>query len=452
MTLWKAVNLTTAMHSFEAVVPLLPEYPPKYCEAMDMLSRFSLLQLICLSLLIISSPSCIEDHTRLHEVRSKITSLQQEYAPDSRVARFAVKAKQQADTIVLEGETNLPQAHDELLTWMDENAPVFRNNILMMPAGHLQGRHWGVVNVSVANIRSQPKHSGELATQALLGTGLRVLKQEGEWYLVQTPDQYLGWLEKGALALFDDAAYQRWLATDKVIYLPDYGFSWSGTGPEGGRVSDLVSGNILASEGALAGYRAVVYPDGRRAFIPDDEVQAVTKWLAQTRAGIPDLIGTAYRMIGRPYLWGGTSGKGMDCSGFTKMVYYLNGLVIPRDASQQVHAGIEIPLDTSLQNLQAGDFLFFGQSATDQQAERIRHVGIYLGEGQFIHSGADNPGVLVQSLRPQDANYAPHRRSTWLRSRRLEPGSPGVIPIRELNAFYGINDPQDRQPTDKLGR
>lgn len=393
--------------------------------------------LVLTALLLLALSACM-DQDALRTTRHTVRDLQTKYAPDSRVARFTVKVRQDRDTVVLEGETNLPAAKAELLKELTALGIPYRDRLLLLPTKELQGHHWGVVNVSVANLRSNPKHSAELATQALLGTGLRVYKQQADWYLVQTPDRYLGWLEKGAFTLLDETAYRQWQAQAKVIYLPDYGMAYSTTGPAGGRVSDLVAGTILASEGTLAGYRAVLYPDGRRAFIPDGEVADLEQWLEQARASVPDLIRTAYRFVGRPYLWGGTSGKGMDCSGFTKTVYYLNGLVIPRDASQQVHAGIEIPLDTSLQAILPGDLLFFGQAAGGKEAEKIRHVGIYLGDGQFIHSGADNPGVMVQSLRPGDNNYAPHRRESWLRVRRLEHNSPGVHALSELPDFYSF--------------
>ena len=120
----------------------------------------------------------------------------------------------------------------------------------------------------------------------------------------------------------------------------------------------------------------------------------------------------------------------MDCSGFTKTVYWQQGLIIPRDASQQVHAGENVTYDDDLAGLQAGDFLFFGRYREDG-SEKVTHVGIYLGDGAFIHSGSDNGANQIQQLLPGRPDYAAHRRESLLRARRLQLGSPGVQPVAE---------------------
>lgn len=375
------------------------------------------------------------DRTVPQPIKAAITEIQKTYAPDRRVALFDLKSHSRNDTVFLEGETNLPEAYAAVLQMLDQKQITFVDKVKLLPDPALPSR--GVVNVSVANIRSNPKHSGELATQALLGTGLKVYKQEGAWSYVQTPDGYLGWLDSGAYILMDDQAYQEWLDAKKVIFTGDYGFVLDAPGPPAGRISDLVAGNILLSESTSGPYREVAFPDGRKGFVADELVRDQISWLeSKENLLIPEIIGTALTLVGRPYLWGGTSGKGMDCSGFTKTVYFLNGFVLPRDASQQVNAGVDVPTDTTFSGLQTGDFIFFGERTNDAQ-EKVRHVGIYLGEGQFIHSGADNPGIKVESLFPNSPNFAAHRRQTFLRARRMEAGSPGVVAIGELTDFYG---------------
>jgi hypothetical protein len=372
-------------------------------------------------------------------VKSTLEAVAQEYAPDGRVAVFKIKPHLENDSLVLSGETNLPEARQALLQRLEERGIEYLDQITVLPAPALNGYEYGVVNVSVANIRSNPKHSAELATQALLGTGLKVYKSEGEWYYIQSPDGYLGWMDSGSFKLMDQAAYQQWLDAGKVIFTADYGFVLDAPTPNAGRLGDLVSGNILLIAAPEAGYHGVIYPDGRRGYISKADAMLFSDWFSEKTAVSPAaFISSALDFMGRPYLWGGTSGKGMDCSGFTKTVYFMNGFVIPRDASQQVNAGIDIPTDSTLSGLEAGDFLFFGQKAQADQPERIRHVGIYLGQGRFIHSGADNPGVRVESLWPDSPNFAGHRLESFVRARRMEIGSPGIMPINELTDFYGM--------------
>jgi cell wall-associated NlpC family hydrolase len=107
-------------------------------------------------------------------------------------------------------------------------------------------------------------------------------------------------------------------------------------------------------------------------------------------------------MMGSPYLWGGASGKAVDCSGFVKLVYYAQGIILARDASQQARYGEPIDFN-NMNNLQPGDLLFFGSSA-----QRISHVGIYLGEGNFIHSSGR---VHISSIDPGDPKYVVDRKT-----------------------------------------
>ena len=101
-----------------------------------------------------------------------------------------------------------------------------------------------LVNISVANLRSKPKHSAELATQATLGTPLKVLKKQDDWYYVQTPDHYLSWVDSGGITLKKSEELQEWQSAEKVIYTETFGHAYA-QGTERQIVSDLVAGNIL---------------------------------------------------------------------------------------------------------------------------------------------------------------------------------------------------------------
>lgn len=371
-----------------------------------------------LAVLLLSTAACRHDPLP-RDIAPALEAVRQEYAPDKRVALFNVSARATAEGVVLEGETNLPAAREELLRRLEAAGQPVIDRIAVLPASGSAGATFGIVRLSACNIRSQPRHSGELSTQATLGTPLRVYKEEEGWFLVQTPDGYLGWLDPGGFQAMDEEAYREWQDAEKVVFLPDFGFSFSGPDPQALPVSDLLAGNILLLHGWEGDYARVGYPDGREAFLPAAQLLPYGEWLASRQPEAEPILATARDFLGRPYLWGGTSGKGVDCSGFTKSVFYLNGLLLPRDASQQVHVGVDVPTDSTFATLQAGDLLFFGRPATQEQPEKIVHVAIYLGDGKIIHASGI---VCIESLRPGDPDFNRYRYDTFVRARRMLEG------------------------------
>jgi len=146
-----------------------------------------------------------------------------------------------------------------------------------------------------------------------------------------------------------------------------------------------------------------------------------------------DLVETSKTLMGVPYLWGGTSTKGVDCSGFTKTIYFLNGMVIPRDASQQVHTGKQIDENRSFENLEKGDLLFFGRKATDSTVEKVVHVGMWIGNNEFIH--ASNM-VRVSSIDRNAENFDERNLNRYLRSKRiLKEEDKDLIDLRQTAIF-----------------
>ena len=184
------------------------------------MKSFPLLAFLALALL-----ACQKQEGLPPEVDALLEQVRQAHAPDKRVALFDVAAEQEGGKIVLKGESNLPDALRSLEQRLREAGFSTLNRIRILPDTSLQGKSFGVVNLSACNIRSEPRHSAELATQSTLGTPLRVYKESGGWFLVQTPDSYLGWLDPGGFVAMTEAEYRQWQQAEKVAYLPDQGFS-----------------------------------------------------------------------------------------------------------------------------------------------------------------------------------------------------------------------------------
>jgi gamma-D-glutamyl-L-lysine dipeptidyl-peptidase len=363
-----------------------------------------------------------------------LDSVKARHAPDARVAWFKAEARYQGDSLLVLGETNLPAARTQLAQALAQQPTKAHLQMELLPSPALAGRLRAVVAVSVANLRSQPKHAAELATQALLGTPLHVWQKQGGWYLVQTPDRYLAWVDGGAITRLSQAGLDSFQQAPKVIYTGIYGHCYAQPQANAPIAADLVAGNVVETEGQQAGYVKLRFTDGRRAYVPAREVQPLPQWLATRNPTGANLVATARQMMGLPYLWGGTSVKGVDCSGFTKTAYFLNGLVIPRDASQQVHAGQAVDTAGRCAQLRPGDLLFFGRPATDSTTEKVVHVGLWLGERSFIHA---SNRVRVSSFDPQSPDYDDFESRRFLRARRLVtalPPNEQVYPVQRVFA------------------
>lgn len=338
-----------------------------------------------------------------------IEDTRKEFAPDKRVALFDISY----ESNVLSGETNLPEALEILKNRLEESGINYTDEVTVLP--QMEGQDFGVVTISVANIRSQPKHSAELATQATLGTPLNILKQEGTWYLVQTPDQYISWVDAAGIQLMSHEEFQQWDRSEKGVFTSLIGWVYADETRDE-MISDLTAGNVLELLGESSGFYQVKLPDGRSGYVESNMMEPLSDWIASRDPSHQNLISTAKSMMGVPYLWGGTSIKGVDCSGFTKTIFYLNGQIIPRDASQQIHEGEEVDKDKNWDNLQVGDLLFFGRPATADSPERVIHVGMWIGDNSFIHSRGR---VRISSFDPDSENYDEYELDRYLRTKRV---------------------------------
>jgi len=366
-------------------------------------------------------------NTLIEETRLK-------FAPDKRTAIFNVSFTQDGDICTVTGETDNPVAIKYFLEKLTESKINFKEKISLLTSIQIGERKFGVVTVSVANLRTKPDHPAELASQALLGTPVKVLKYNDGFYLVQTPDKYIAWVDSDAIELFNLADFKIYIDSRKVIFVKEYGFAFRDDSELSGHVSDLTKGNILEFVDESKEFIKVKFPDGRMAFLEKSDAVLLDDWSKTRNPDAQSILGEAFNMMGIPYLWGGTSYKGIDCSGFTKTVFFLNGILLSRDASQQVDQGEDINTQSGLENLLPGDLLFFGRKANENKKERITHVGIYIGNMEYIH---ESGRVKINSFDPNSPIFSIHRLSQFVRAKRIltSVGSNGIEKISE-NKFY----------------
>lgn len=383
--------------------------------------------------------STIYAQTDTAAYRKIATQVQKKFAPDKRSIYFNVQFRK--DTVKVEStdETVLKEFRA-----LSANLNQQHLHTLLLPGASLKGLDYGVANISVANNRSLPQHGAELMTQMLLGTPVKVYKKQGAFYLVQTPDGYLAWADYGAIRLMDKTTFTAWQNANKIIFTADYGHAFSQPDPASLRVSDLVNGNILQVLGEEKGFYKVSFPDQRIAYVSKTQAGAYAAWVNRPNPTAAAILASAKTLIGVPYLWGGTSVKGVDCSGFTKTAYFLNGVIIPRDASQQALVGTpvdvlennDISVDKCLKNLLPGDLLFFSAAKRNGiNGGRVTHTAIYMGKGEFIQSAGM---VKISSLVPEAVNYDEGQSVTLVGAKRILTaiGSEEITRVNE-HGWYG---------------
>ena len=290
-----------------------------------------------------------------------------------------------------------------------------------------------VINLSAAYLRAEPDYEAPLETQALMGTPVAVVDSSSYWRKVVTPD-YTAWVNVLGLAPLPEG----YIAAPKYICTADYSHVLAQPSEAAPRISDLVLGDLLRvrrdRNGTVLrrkGFLGVILPSGAAGWVPRKDLMAFSAWAASRKATPDNVVSTALRFTGIPYLWGGNSVKGFDCSGLVGLSFFLNGVLLPRNASQQARLGNELDVsrvpEGDFSALAPGDLLFFG----DRETGRVTHVALYLGEGRIIHS---SQVVRVNSLLPAEPDYYENAHRL-LQGRRIL-GTPDAAPLAESPYYF----------------
>lgn len=238
---------------------------------------------------------------------------------------------------------------------------IFLSLILFSPLRAEARKSMALVSVSVTDMKKSPDYQSETVSQAMMGTPVEVTGKESYWYSIVTPEGYEGWTTEQNIALFSEDGLEEWKQAERLI-VKDYFILVTEAPEEGAAVlSDCVMGNILEKDNAPEqnGFTPVILPDGRKGFVPAGSVTPLKEWMEKAAAPTgDDIVSTAKLFTGFPYLWGGLSPKGMDCSGLVKLSYFLNGIILLRDASQQIETGGALDAGDIMGDLQAGDLVF----------------------------------------------------------------------------------------------
>lgn len=377
----------------------------------------------------------VGDRTIPVEVAQLSDSLKHKFAPDKRVALFDVDYSFSGKNVMLRGVTTSPEAKAALLDGLAKaNYKVMDCLQLLPDEKELESKTYGILNISVSNLHIKPDFSSEMVTQGLMGMPVRILQRDG-WYRIQTPDNYIAWIHRVGVHPVTKAELAVWNSAEKIVVTSHYGFVYSQPNRESQTVSDVVAGNRLRWKGTKGAFYKVAYPDGREGYIPKSVSMPENKWRASLKQDAGSIIRTSHTLMGIPYLWAGTSSKGVDCSGFIRTILFMHDIIIPRDASQQAYVGEHIDITSDFSNLQPGDLVFFGSEATPERKERIIHVGMYIGNKRFIHSQGD---VHISSFDPADELFDGYNLNRLLFATRVLPFINKEVELNttDTNEYY----------------
>jgi cell wall-associated NlpC family hydrolase len=239
-----------------------------------------------------------------------------------------------------------------------------------------------VVAMGVADIRRSPDPSSELVTQALLNNPVLAGAVDGEWTHVHLTD-YAGWIRTDQVVKGGETcrAPLSLLAVITSTHTPLY-IDEEGDGTLG---MAYLSSALPLLDASTAGRVRVALPGERSAWLQRGQVALRQRENLYPQAPLQAITAHALSFVRRPYLWGGTSWEGIDCSGFVQLCYRMGGYMLPRDADQQHDF---LVCSVKREDLRAGDLIFFG-------SKEITHVAMALNGREYIHAEGQNYNYVV---------------------------------------------------------
>jgi gamma-D-glutamyl-L-lysine dipeptidyl-peptidase len=252
------------------------------------------------------------------------------------------------------------------------------------------------VAFTVVNVHRSPSTYSERVTQALHGEPVRVLKEQNGWVKVELPTQsdYSGWVNQSVLKNIPIA--QNWLNL-KIIAVR-YAEMLKLPSKNAEVLLKLPLGTVVASEPDQTDsqFTAIKLVDGQKGYVSFAELLDYTE-RDVSQVSRTEILTTARQLLGVPYLWGGMTTSGVDCSGFVHTVFKVHGIRLHRDADlQYYHDGVPVARD----KLESGDLVFF-----ETYQSGPSHVGIYVGNRKFLQVSSSR-GVSYGSL--EDPYFSKH--------------------------------------------
>jgi gamma-D-glutamyl-L-lysine dipeptidyl-peptidase len=315
-----------------------------------------------------------------------IEEVRSQFAADPRTTVFEIDVEDEEAGWVVFGATSAPAAAEALSARVAQLEPGggVRDAVVRLP--RLDGTlPHALVTAAVAPMLAGPIISESHLSQVLLGQRVVVLREHGRWLQCRSSDGYIGWIHRGYLHRVGEVEARGWEVGAEAPLHFSLGAEVVGEDDEI-RVRLPWGARVTAREGVAT------LPDGSGGRLRG-EVLPLADLASRFPPNGTAILETARGWCGSPYLWGGTTPWGVDCSGLVQAVYRTHGVELPRDSDQQAAVGAELEPREDFSTLRAGDLLFFAE-----QRNRISHVAISAGGSRILHSALGNGGVRFNDL------------------------------------------------------
>jgi len=259
------------------------------------------------------------------------------------------------------------------------------------------------VTTNLLDLWAEPRFDSERVSQLFFGEALKVEKEQKGFCRVRQVDGYWGWVDARFLMPMSQAAYKEYLTNINAVVVASTARLYDRRGKQTVSPNLLYYGTRLRIKAGPVGFARIVLPDNRGVLVKAGNIRPINRRITSSLHR-SRLVAEAKRFLGVPYLWGGITVTGFDCSGLVRTIFSRFGIYMPRDTKDQISMGERVERDC----IKTGDLLFFR-----------RHVGLAIGQTHLVHASRGGGGVRINALVPGLPDYREDLDRDFVQARRM---------------------------------